>query len=192
MVCRNYAGQKKTSIILIYNFLQKSRNLWSKVFVYWQMCIEMEFCDEHVFLSDTNDFVRFMMKLNAKNLLVVHTFQKNKPLNFKNQYYHAKKSTAEYSNNSWNSYFNQYYYLQVLISFGERVRRKQPELCEIVSWIMRHDNTPIQCLIQSSQKLNSTTTMFHIFTRSLSLWFFDLFKIKKRIEGGHILIRLKL
>jgi [histone H3]-lysine36 N-dimethyltransferase SETMAR len=82
---------------------------------------------------------------------------------------------------------NQYYYIQVLTTLRERVRRKRPELWEENSWILHQDNAPAHNALSVKQFLakHSITLMEHPpYSPDLAPCDFFLFpKIKVELKG---------
>lgn len=82
---------------------------------------------------------------------------------------------------------NQYYYIQVLITLRERVRKKRPEMWSENSWILHQGNAPSHNALSVKQFLakNSITLMEHPpYSPDLAPCDFFLFpKIKSELKG---------
>jgi len=64
-----------------------------------------------------------------------------------------------------------HYYLQVLTTLREQVRRKRPELWENDSWILHQGNVPAHNALSVKQFLakNRTPMLQHLLIRQISL-----------------------
>ncbi|KAL4131067.1 hypothetical protein QTP88_008418 [Uroleucon formosanum] len=84
---------------------------------------------------------------------------------------------------------NQHYYLQVLTTLRERVRRKRPELWENDSWILHQDNAPAHSALSVKRFLakNRTPVLQHPpYLPDLAPCDFWLFpKLKSALKGTH-------
>jgi hypothetical protein len=84
---------------------------------------------------------------------------------------------------------NQHYYLQVLTTLRERVRRKRPELWENDSWILHRDNALAHSALSVKQFLakNRTQMLQHPpYSPNLAPCDFCLFpKLKNALKGTH-------
>jgi len=84
---------------------------------------------------------------------------------------------------------NQHYYLQVLTTLRERVRRKRPELWENDSWILHQDNAPAHSALSVKRFLakNRTPVLQHPpYSPDLAPCDFWLFpKLKSALKGTH-------
>ncbi|KAL4154268.1 hypothetical protein QTP88_002093 [Uroleucon formosanum] len=84
---------------------------------------------------------------------------------------------------------NQNYYLQVLTTLRERVRRKRPELWENYSWILHQDNAPAHSALSVKRFLakNRTPVLQHPpYSPDLAPCDFWLFpKLKSALKGTH-------
>jgi len=84
---------------------------------------------------------------------------------------------------------NQHYYLQVLTTLRERVRRKRPELWENDSWILHQDNAPAHSALSVKRFLakNRTPVLQHPpYLPDLAPCNFWLFpKLKSALKGTH-------
>ncbi|KAL4113365.1 hypothetical protein QTP88_016997 [Uroleucon formosanum] len=84
---------------------------------------------------------------------------------------------------------NQHYYLQILTTLRERVRRKQPELWENDSWILHQDNAPAHSALSVKRFLakNRTPVLQHPpYSPDLAPCDFWLFpKLKSALKGTH-------
>jgi len=58
---------------------------------------------------------------------------------------------------------NQHYYLQVLTTLGERIRRKRPELWENDSWILHQDNALVHKTLAVKQFLTKNQMSTHTY-----------------------------
>ncbi|KAL4098417.1 hypothetical protein QTP88_023036 [Uroleucon formosanum] len=84
---------------------------------------------------------------------------------------------------------NQHYYLQVLTTLRERVRRKRPELWENDSWFLHQDNAPAHSALSVKRFLakNRTPVLQHPpYSPDLAPCDFWLFpKLKSALKGTH-------